>query len=343
MKTLVLLAGLALAASLADAQPAPGPPSASEPTGLVVGSGNFYSPIVANLEEAVRFYRDGIGFQFEGEPGNADANPQLRQMFGLPDARLRWQIGRAPGIQGGVEIVEISSAGGVPLELRMQDPGAVMLIVWVRDVDATLARLEALRAPVVTRGGAPVTVGAQSSRAVVVKDPAGHFVELVQSPTPPAVSSENVVAVRVRHVVEDLERATALYRDALGLQGTNELPADYYNLRPVTELLAVPENTRWRFIHLIVPTSGLEFELMEFMGARRPQSFEIASPGATRIQLRVADVDAAAAALVRAGGTFVSTGGKPLDLPAGNRTLKVGVVRDPDGLFVVLIDTPPAQ
>ena len=41
-----------------------------------------------------------LGFQFQGEPANADSNPQLRAMFGLPDARLRYQIGRAPGIPG---------------------------------------------------------------------------------------------------------------------------------------------------------------------------------------------------------------------------------------------------
>ncbi|HWN40302.1 MAG TPA: glyoxalase, partial [Gammaproteobacteria bacterium] len=58
-------------------------------------------------------------------------------------------------------------------------------------------------------------------------------------------------------------------------------------------------------------------------------------------QLRVADIDAAAAAIIKAGGTFISTGGKPLDLPAGNGTLKVGVVRDPDGYFLVLINAPP--
>jgi len=39
---------------------------------------------VASLEEAVAFYRDGIGFDVQGEPTNADANPQLRAMFGLP-------------------------------------------------------------------------------------------------------------------------------------------------------------------------------------------------------------------------------------------------------------------
>jgi hypothetical protein len=43
----------------------------------------------------------------------------------------------------------------------------------------------------------------------------------------------------------------------------------------------------------------------------------------------------------KAGGAFISTGGKPLDLPAGANTLKVGIVRDPDNLFIVLIHTPP--
>ena len=69
------------------ARPARARPAARPaPTGLVVGSGNFYSPIVANLEQAVAFYRDGIGFEVRGEPTNADANPQLMTMFGLPDA-----------------------------------------------------------------------------------------------------------------------------------------------------------------------------------------------------------------------------------------------------------------
>ena len=102
------LAALLVGAGVAHAQPAAAPPQGPAPTGLVVGSGNFYSPIVANLEQAVAFYRDGIGFDVRGEPTNADANPQLMKMFGLPDARLRQQIGRAAPTPGGVEIVELS-------------------------------------------------------------------------------------------------------------------------------------------------------------------------------------------------------------------------------------------
>jgi catechol 2,3-dioxygenase-like lactoylglutathione lyase family enzyme len=344
------LAALLVGATVVHGQPAPqpptsGPPPGPAPTGLVVGSGNFYSPIVADLEEAVAFYRDGIGFDVQGEPTNADANPQLMAMFGLPDARLRQQIGRALPTPGGVEIVELSRAGGERVERRIQDPGTVMLTVSVRDIDATLARLKRLGAPVITSGGAPVALNNTGFRGVLVKDPAGHFVELVQySSSRPTAAGENanIVGVRVRHTVENLERAIRLYQGALGLQGPADVP-QYTTDSNVSRMLGLPPGTPWRYTTLTVPTSGLLLELIEFKDSRRPAArARIQDAGSTRIQLRVADIDAAVAALTQAGGTFMSTGGRPLDLPAGNRTLKVGIVRDPDDFFVVLIQAPPA-
>lgn len=343
----MLVAVGALAASFAQAQPGTlrAPPPA--PTGLVVGSGNFFSPIVADLDAAVAFYR-ALGFEVDGEPANADANLQLRAMFGLPDARLRWQIARTPAVQGGVEIVEVTGADGRPVERRMEDPGTVMLEVFVRDVDATLARVKALRAPVVTRGGEPVAITGPEMRIVVVQDPAGHFVEIAQPRTIRAVApaTANVVNVRVRHTVQDLESALALYRDALGLQGINRLQASsrvppYTAYGPVQSALGLGPDNIYRYAELIVPGSGLVLELIEFKDMRRRAArARLQDPNSTRIQLRVADIDAAAAAVVQAGGTFVSTGGKPVELPAGNSTLRAGIVRDPDDLFLVLIQAP---
>src|SRR5262249_43395832 len=108
MKRIALVLTIILSARVAHAQTAPAS-AGPAPTGLVVNSGNYFSPIVSDLEKAIAFY-GAIGFQFQGEPANADANPQLRAMFGLPDARLRYQIGRAPSIAGGVEIIEVSKA-----------------------------------------------------------------------------------------------------------------------------------------------------------------------------------------------------------------------------------------
>lgn len=339
---IVAAAGAVLATSVAQAQPEP-----PAPTGLVVGSGNFFSPIVADLDAAAAFYR-AIGFQLDGEPANADANRELRALFGLPDARLRWQIARAPSIEGGVEIVEVTAADGRPVERRMQDPGTVMLMVGVPDVDATLASVKALGAPVVTRGGEPLTVGPPELRIVVVQDPAGHFVELVEPRIKPphASATANIFGVRVRHTVQDLESALALYRDALGLQGTGRLQISsrvppYSANGTVQAALGLGPDLIYRYAELVVPGSGLVLELIEFKGMRRRAGrVRLEDPGSTRIQLRVADIDAAAAALIDAGGTFISTGGKPLDLPAGNSTLKAGIVRDPDDLFLVLIQAP---
>jgi len=85
----VLLVLFVFGAALVHAQA----PAVSAPgLGLVVGAGNFFSPIVSNLEKGIGFYRDGLGLEVTGEPSNADDNAPLRDMFGLPNGKLRWTI-----------------------------------------------------------------------------------------------------------------------------------------------------------------------------------------------------------------------------------------------------------
>ena len=342
MKRLALvLTMILLARLLALSQTAAPSPAGPAPRGLVVGSGNYFSPIVADLEKAIAFY-GAIGFQFQGEPANADSNPQLRAMFGLPDARLRYQIGRAPSIAGGVEIIEVSKVNGQPVVRSVQDPGAVTLVATVRDLDGAFARVKQLGSPVVTRSGGPIKVGTVG-RMVVVQDPAGHFVEIVQPDKLTEVQTAatgNVVGVRVRFTVSDVDRATKLYRDALGLHELAPV-GQYSGDAAVLDALGL-SGGQYRVGQLQVPASGLQFTLIDFKGVERKTKLaRIQDPGSTRIQLRVADIDAAVATLGKAGGVFISTGGKPLDLPAGAGTLKVGIVRDPDNLFLVLINAPP--
>src|SRR5215467_2854918 len=212
MKKLVASVAILLAATLTRAQ-------APEPTGLIVGLGNFFSPIVGDLDKAIAFYRDGIGLDIQGAPSNAEQNPALRNMFGLPDAQLRWMVGRPSGMRTGVEIVEIKKADGKPLERRMQDPGAFTLILIVRELDPIVARLKMMGAPVMTVGGAPVDVPfGGRGRGIVVRDPDGHFVEIVQAPPGEAAApgAPNITAVRVRLTVEDAGQTMRMYQK-LGL------------------------------------------------------------------------------------------------------------------------------
>jgi catechol 2,3-dioxygenase-like lactoylglutathione lyase family enzyme len=345
MQAAAIAAALSLSVpALSPAQPPTpsGPPSA----GLVVGSGNFFSPIVHDLDEAVAFYRDGLGLEVQGEPGNAEGNAPLRDMFGLPDARLRWMIARPPGMTTGVEIVEISGADGKPLDRRVQDPGAVTLIVFVRDLDATLARVKALGAPVVSSGEVPATLpfGTIKARMVMVKDLDDHFVELVQPeqmPATQAAATANVVDVRVRLTVADVEPSMRLYHDALGLEVVSE--PQPHDDAVVSAALGV-SGAQYRFGIMRVPSSGLIFEVMDYDRVdRRQLRGRLQDPGSTRMQLRVRDVGAAIAAFEKFGGTVVSTGGKPLELPVPNGSLEVAIVREPDNLFLVLIGSPPPQ
>jgi catechol 2,3-dioxygenase-like lactoylglutathione lyase family enzyme len=329
------------AAACTYGQPAPAP--AATPAGLVVGSGNYFSPIVRDLDAALAFYRDGLGLEVTGSPGDASANPALRDMFGLPDARIRWAIARTPAAAGGVEMVEIAGAGGQALERRLEDPGAMCLVVTVRDLDGTLARLKERGAPIVTRSGAPVTIGG-GTRIIVVEDPDGHFVELSQPaelPSTTAPASANVIGVRLRLAVADVEAATRLYRDELGLQARAPV-GDFGDNPAVLDALGLAGG-QYRVGLQSVPGSGLMYDFVDFKGVQRDDvRGRIQDFGSTRVQLRVRDIEAAIAAFERFGGEVVSTGGKPLALPAGNATLKVAIVRDPNNLFVVLIEAPPA-
>ena len=329
MKRLFAAAAFVVVATIVHAQ-----------NGLIVGSGNFFSPIVGDLDKAIAFYRDGLGLDVMGTPANAEQNAPLRNMFGLPDASLRWTVARPPAGRGGVEIVEISKAQGAPVDRRIQDPGAFTLIVIVRDLEPIAARLKTMRTPIVTTGGAPVDVpfGAKA-RAMLVKDPDGHFVEIIQQPSTgdaPAAGTPNITGVRVQLTVDDASSAMQVYQQ-LGLSGTMNLTPDHSE--PITKLFGLKADAQFRLAILDVPASGLKFELIDFKGVeRRTVRGNIQDPGSTRMQLQVRDVDAAIAVLKAAGGVVISTGGGTVDLPGrGGAVTKTAIVRDPNNLFLVLI------
>jgi catechol 2,3-dioxygenase-like lactoylglutathione lyase family enzyme len=339
--TTIIIALLMLAASSPGAQ--------AQQAGLVVGSGNFFSPIVADLDRAVSFYRDGLGLEVTGNPSNADDNPALRAMFGLPEARLRWTVARPPGMRTGVEIVEIKNASGRPVERRIQDPGGVTLVVQVRDINAVLAKLKAVGAPVVTTGGQPVAVdfgAGNKGRAVIVKDPDDHFISIVQPDSPvetTAPGTTNITGVRVRLTVNDAEQAMRLYCDVLGLM--RRRPTGGFGSDPgVMKELGIARGQS-RIAAAEVPNSGLVIEFIDFKGVdRRSVQSRIQDPGSTRMQLQVRDINAAITALKTAGGVVISTGAATVDLPGrGGATTKVAIVREPNNLFLVLIGAPPAQ
>ena len=196
------------------------------PEGAVTGACHV-SPIVNDLDRAARFYHDLIGLDLvPAPPAGAlpwDEDPGHLNLHGLPQARLRFIGARMPGIRCGVELVEINNVERTPVRRRMQDPGAVTLILLVRDLDAAFVKLKAAGVPVISTGGAPLAMSATSkTRAVIVQDPDGHFVELAQlDPLPPttAPAGSNVIGIRLRVTVGDMDGTLRFYQQRLGLKG----------------------------------------------------------------------------------------------------------------------------
>ena len=301
--TCVLVATAARAAPAAPAPPGP------IPTALVVGVGQLLSPIVSDLDRAVAFYRDGLGLDVQGATANADTNPACGQ-FGLPDAQLRWQIGRPAACA--------AASRSSNQEGRRQGPGAAAADIGATTrscwcgISTRCSAPETARGAVVTKGGAPLFVpgGARKSRAVIVQDPTGTSELFQPDPLPeaPATPAPNVIEVRVRLSVADVERETRLYRDALGL--AVRAPGEFAGQPTVLDMMGLPRAPVSRLdVHRA--HDRVTFELIDFKGVeRRVVRGNVQDPGSTRMQLQVRDVDAAIAALGQAGGRSCRRAGR---------------------------------
>lgn len=313
-----------------------------------VDSACHVSPIVQNLDRSGRFYHDLLGLDLVPTPPSGplpvDTDPGHLLLHGLPQARLRFIGARMPGARCGIELVEFTHVDRKPVHRRYQDPGAVTLVLTVRDIDAAFATLAKAGVRVVTTGGKPIAMStANKTRAVTVLDPDGHYVELVQVDPMPATTipaSSNVIAIRLRLTVADVEQATAYYRKIFGIEGPVR---PFVSSRSVMAMTGLPESGEYRLVMAPVPGSPLVLEFMEFRGldsAKAPVTSRVQDPGSYRLQLTVRDLDTTLSALSAAGHQTISTGGVPVKMMFGNRPWRLAVVADPNNLFLIVQQGP---
>lgn len=133
---------------------------------------------VASLERSLPFWRDALGTEVVLD--QESRGRYLGAVIGEPDAQGRAVHLRFPDNSHQIELYEYRTPAGGAHRLRPVDVGFAHVAVVCDDLDALLARLVAAGgAPV----GRPVTVdrGANvGARAVYVRDPDGHTLELIQ-------------------------------------------------------------------------------------------------------------------------------------------------------------------
>jgi catechol 2,3-dioxygenase-like lactoylglutathione lyase family enzyme len=312
-----------------------GTTATTQARGAIIGTGTFTS-FVENMDRSLAFYHDVFGMDVPALPESGErpynrTNPQLFAMFDIPGAKERHQSARVPGTRFSVELMEIQQVEHQTVPMRIQDPGAATLVLLVRDVDAALARAKASNVRVVTPGGKPVISG-DGAHSILIQDIDNRFIELRQPRTIPevtAVSTNNIIDLRVSIAVNEMEHTTAVYRDVLGfkVEGETAFAAD-----APTRALTGLTKAQVRRSRVQAPGSALWVEFVEFKGVdRKPLRMRIQDRGAARLQLRAQNVDAMVAAMKSAGLTVVSQGGTAVPIPPN---LKGALVADPNNFFL---------
>ncbi len=135
------------------------------------------------------------------------------------------------------------------------------------------------------------------------------------------------------HIVNDMARAIAFYRDVIGLEVAQ--PPNEFSGNPAIMNLGNTPGAQSRFGTLRVPGSQLGVELIEYKDIeRKPARPRFQDPGAANLILTVRDIDSIVARVKESSGRVQTLTGTPATIPGGARVI---FVQDPDGFFVELV------
>ena len=303
--TAVIATWLFLAATTASL-PAQPPSSAPE----VIGIGPLFH-IVADIDKSVAFYRGLLGLPpTAAAPRTFAADPELQQLYNLPGGRESASVVRIPGSTLSLEFVEWRDVDRAPVQPRVQDPGATVLMLTVRDLWKATAWLVEHGALMAGPSGAPVSIddARGKRRAVLLRDPDGFFIELAQPDAlPQTAASNDILGATFAVTINDTDKTVRFYREAFGFQ--LEVGALFEPDIAWTNAVA-GSGAQIRRSTALVPGSSVRMEFLEFKNIDRKRlRSRLQDPGTSMLQLSVRDVNAIVKASKAAGGSILTAGG----------------------------------
>src|SRR4051812_48719094 len=183
----VTLTALFSAAALAQGQ-APNP---TNKTGVIGLMHTIHS--TNDVEKTLAFYQSV--FALNGQVRGFDPKGP-RILTNSPTATLRVAMTQLRGAFN-FELTQFSDLERqTNKQPDIQDPGAPMMKMLVRDLDTVVANAKRINAAIITKGGAPVTAPTPigSARAIIMRDPDGYFVEAIQA-TPAIIAATDALPV----------------------------------------------------------------------------------------------------------------------------------------------------
>ena len=317
----------------------------------VIGAGNFIHN-VASLDKSLEFYHDVLGMELQRAPGVPPnlapgsrpfiATPEILNLYNAAGGQYRVGTALVPESPMRAELAEFKDVDRRAVRPRIQDPGASIYILTVRDLAPIMTRVRRSRATVVTTGGEPVIMP-DSSHAVLLQDPDGFFVEVVQrnpAPANKAPADSNFTDVSFAFVVSDTDRMIHVFKDALGFQPQT---GAFVHDRAQRKLLGIRE-AQVRRSTALVPGTSFQLDFVEFKSIdRRPVHGRPQDPGAVVLRLLVRDAEAAVKELDAVGVRVASAGGQVVSIPGGVVHARAAIASAPDNLFVQVFQPAPTR
>jgi catechol 2,3-dioxygenase-like lactoylglutathione lyase family enzyme len=328
MRVPAIAAAIVLAAAIISAQ-AP----VANPSGKAGAIGFMHAIHSTNdIEKTLAFYQAVFGLAGQVRPFQS-SGPQI--LTDSPGATLRVAMTQLKGAFN----FELTEFGNIERQMNRRpeiaDPGAPMIKILVRDLDAIVAAARKVSAPIVTSGGAPVLVPTAngSARAILMRDPDGFFVEAIQGTPADGAGDGAVLGAIIGLTVRDMDETLQYWNGLLGL----ELTADttFSSDRAMLDLLGLPAGASYRLARGVVPGSTVRIEMIEVKGVpRKPFDLRVTDANASGLAMRVGRIQEVLARIRAAGGRVLSRNG---ELVVWSETVRNVFVKDPNGFNLELV------
>jgi predicted enzyme related to lactoylglutathione lyase len=323
------------------------PVANAAPAGDVIGVGTFIHS-VADVNKTFTFYRALLGITPDPPPAPREYAPNeiVANLYGAPGALYRGGTLRIPNTEIlGAEFGDWEGTERHPMHPNLQEPGAAILMLSVRDLDTISKAAIQNGGAIVTPGSlttfSSTTAGPIEGQGVMLVDPDGFFIQLVQlNPLPPSAeaATTNVIGAGLAFTVRDAAEAMRYYHDMLGFE--EGVPAPLYASGAVSFVPATVPTVQFKSVATRIPGTAVPVEFLQVPnpGATAFQP-TIRDPGAGMLRLRVRDIDTTFAKLKAAGATVSTVNGVPVTFANGQRMV---VMHDPNNFFVQPVMAAPA-
>lgn len=141
---------------------------------------NHFNVSVADMEAAIRFWKDLLGLELTGR--GIVRYDHLDLIVGLDDTKIEWAELNIPG-GGIIELFCYHNPTGTPVDPAVNNPGTTHFALEVSDLDTLVRELQEAGITTTSRDAVRIPFGDWGGwKCIYVREPNGITIELLERP-----------------------------------------------------------------------------------------------------------------------------------------------------------------